>query len=116
MHHPGLAIYEIYDTVALLRNVLFRDHLDCLLCDYPSHEGSSVWNIGSGGTDAWISSDGLNSRKYVDLQLSDDVLEGSFRLLCDRGAPYQRQRFCEQLILSWCEWVGILALFHDVGR
>ena len=64
LHHSGLAVYEIDDTVALLGNVLFRNHLDCLLCDHTSHEGSGVWNIGGGSTSTGVLSVGFDSRKY----------------------------------------------------
>lgn len=94
-YNSGLALYEIDDTVALLRNVLFRNHLDCLLCDYTSHEGSSVWNVGSRGTSSGLPLVGLNFRMSADLQLSDGVLESSFHRLQDRGAPQQRLHFCK---------------------
>lgn len=74
LYHTSLAIYEIDDTVALLRDILFRDHLDRLLCDYTSHEGGSVRNIGGGGSNAGARLAWLNLRKRNDLQLSDDVL------------------------------------------
>ena len=78
LHHPGLAIYEINNTVALLRDILFRNHLDCLLCDYTSHEGSSVRNVGGGSTNTRAPSVGSNLRKRTDLQFSDGILEANF--------------------------------------
>ena len=81
LNNPGSTLYEIDDTVALLRNVLFRDHLDRLLCDYTSHEGSSVWDIGGWGTDAATPLVRFSIRKYVGLQFPDDIREGDFHLL-----------------------------------
>lgn len=78
LYHSGLAVYQIDDTVALLGDVLFRDHLDCLLCDHTPHEGSSVWNVGSRGTCSGILSVGPSLRENGGLQFSDGILEGGF--------------------------------------
>ena len=95
MHYSGLAVYEIDDTIALLWNILFRDHLDRLLSDYASHESGSIRNVGSWGSNAYMSSVGPNVRKGFDLQLSDGGLEGSLHWFRDLNASQQRLHFSE---------------------
>ena len=65
LYHSSLTLYEVNNTVALLRNVLFCDHLDRLLCNYTSHEGGGVWNIGGGGTNTEVKSVVLKLMDYL---------------------------------------------------